>query len=116
MQAQTINYYGLEITSFYQPKRTMTAQVISIVAEYYGLYPFQIKTAGKSRRYSRPRHIVFYLLKTLTNKSYPEIARDCGGFDHTSVMYGFKRIRSMVKRDHKLRREIAELMRVLTNS
>lgn len=43
------------------------------------------------------RHAAFYLCSQLTPRSYPEIAKKFGGKDHTSVLYGVRRIEERLK-------------------
>ena len=38
------------------------------------------------------RHLVMCLARELTGRSYPQIGRDIGGKDHTSVLNGYKRM------------------------
>lgn len=42
-----------------------------------------------------PRQVAYYIAKTMTARSYPEIGRIFGGRDHTTVLYGVTKIQSM---------------------
>ena len=58
---------------------------------------FQVKISDlKSRRRSKmlvhPRQIAMYLCRELTDSSYPEIGRQFGGKDHTTIIHACKQI------------------------
>lgn len=58
---------------------------------------FHVKVADlKSRRRSKtlvhPRQIAMYLCRELTDSSYPEIGRQFGGKDHTTIIHACKQI------------------------
>jgi chromosomal replication initiation ATPase DnaA len=46
----------------------------------------------RSRYLIRRRHALFYVLRTLTGLSYPEIGQVVD-FDHTTVLYAYKKVR-----------------------
>lgn len=46
-----------------------------------------------------PRHIAMFLARTLTLKSCPTIAKAFTDRDHTTIMYGVKKIARMLKED-----------------
>ncbi len=94
-------------------RRITSAQVISKVCQYYGFQREDMRAGGKERQIVRARHVAMYLLKTMTSKSYPEIGRDLGGFDHTTVMYGTNKIKRLLAKDTALTYELSELERTL---
>jgi len=58
---------------------------------------FHVKVADlKSRRRSKtlvhPRQIAMYLCRELTDSSYPEIGRQFGGKDHTTIIHACKQV------------------------
>lgn len=51
-----------------------------------------------SKRIGRARHILFWLIRReLPKVSYLTMARELGGFDHTSCLYGVKRVDRAIK-------------------
>lgn len=48
----------------------------------------------RERRIVRARHIYFYLARTLTPRSFPEIGRQCGRRDHTTVLHGYRKVKA----------------------
>jgi len=65
---------------------------------------FHVKIADlKSRRRSKtlvhPRQIAMYLCRELTDSSYPEIGRQFGGKDHTTIIHACKQVIKAKDRD-----------------
>jgi chromosomal replication initiator protein len=67
---------------------------------------------GKSRR--RPlvtaRQIGMYVFRELTDYSYPRIAEQFGGRDHTTVMYAVDKIKQQMTERHVIFDQVNELM------
>ena len=65
------------------------------VANYYSIKPEDMSSSLRARRVARPRQVAMYLCKRLTSRSLPEIGRQFGGRDHTTVMHALKKIGSL---------------------
>jgi len=67
---------------------------------------------GKSRR--RPlvtaRQIGMYVFRELTDYSYPRIAEEFGGRDHTTVMYAVDKIKQQMTERHVIFEQVNELI------
>ena len=68
---------------------------------------FHVKIADlKSRRRSKtlvhPRQIAMYLCRELTDSSYPEIGRQFGGKDHTTIIHACKQVTKAKDSDSSL--------------
>jgi len=67
---------------------------------------------GKSRR--RPlvtaRQIGMYVMRNLTDFSYPRIAEAFGGRDHTTVMYAVEKIKEQMTERHTTFEQVNELI------
>jgi chromosomal replication initiator protein len=50
-----------------------------------------------------------YLLREELNLSFPEIGRELGGEDHTTVMHGYNKITSEIESEPKIPHDIAEI-------
>ena len=72
------------------------------VAAHYGVRVSEMFSARRARNIARPRQIAMYLAKNLTSLSYPEIGRQFGGRDHTTVMHAVKTIENLMKSDAQL--------------
>jgi len=75
---------------------------------------FHVKmTDLKSRRRSKtlvhPRQIAMYLCRELTDASYPEIGRQFGGKDHTTIIHACRQVAKAKESDTALQTTIATL-------
>jgi len=58
-----------------------------------------LESASKARAYVYPRQIAMYLCRVLTQKSFPQIAKCFGDRDHTTIMYGYRKVKKLVEAD-----------------
>jgi len=80
-----------------------------LVASFFEVGRVHIISHRRDSLVVLPRHIAMYLAKELTPNSLPEIGRRFGGRDHTSVLYGVRKIARLIKTDPN----IAEAVRTL---
>ncbi len=88
-------------------------KIIETVAAYYKIRPLEIRSAKRSRRFSHPRQVAMFLCKVLTNHSYPDIAFEFGGRNHTTVLYAVDKIAKLQKVDPQLEDVIHALTAML---
>lgn len=70
---------------------TSTTRIITETACHYGVPSSAILGIDRQRRYARPRQVAMYLARSLTDRSYPEIAMAFGR-DHSTVHYAVEAI------------------------
>jgi chromosomal replication initiator protein len=73
---------------------------------------------GKSRR--RPlvtaRQIGMYVCREMTELSYPAIAREFGGRDHTTVIHAVDKVSKLMKERQQVYDQVTELTQQLKSS
>ncbi|MFZ5861815.1 MAG: chromosomal replication initiator protein DnaA [Nitrospirota bacterium] len=79
---------------------------------------FQMKTADlKSKRRTKtvvyPRQLAMYLCRTLTDSSFPEIGREFGGKDHSTVIHAVRLIADQIERDHQTKSTVDGLIKAI---
>jgi chromosomal replication initiator protein len=94
-------------------RRVTLDQIIKTTCEYYKIRQNDIPGASRARAVARPRQMAMYLSKTLTSRSYPEIARKLGGRDHTTVLYGVRKIEELMAVDSQIAEDAEILRRML---
>lgn len=77
---------------------TPTTRIITETARHYGIPASAILGTDRSRRFARPRQIAMYLARSLTGRSYPEIAVSFGR-DHTTVMHAVEAVERLREAD-----------------
>ncbi len=90
-------------------KEVQPDQVITTVAEAYGVSMDRMLGRERSRQVALPRQIAMYLLREEANISLPQIGEALGGRDHTTIMYGCDKVADLLERDDKLRRRVIEI-------
>jgi chromosomal replication initiator protein len=80
-----------------QPRPITVSMILEATVEQFG-FPLE-ELIGKSRR--RPlviaRQMAMYVTRELTDLSFPHIAREFGGRDHTTVMHACDKISALMK-------------------
>jgi len=82
------------------PQRTLSIQdVTDAVLKQYSVRLSDLQGKRRSQSVTVPRQICMYLARKLTNRSLEEIGAFFGGRDHTTVLYGERKIHHLVDRD-----------------
>ncbi|MBX3314619.1 MAG: chromosomal replication initiator protein DnaA [Actinobacteria bacterium] len=93
-----------------QPRPITPALILEATAEMFDFTVEDLK--GKSRR--RPlvtaRQIAMYVFRELTDLSYPAIAREFGGRDHTTVIHAVDKIKALMKERRQIYDQVSELV------
>lgn len=93
-----------------QPRQITAKQILTATAEQFG-FPIE-EICGPSRR--RPlvnaRQISMYVFRDLTDFSYPAIAREFGGRDHTTVIHAVEKITDRMKESRQIYDQVTELI------
>ena len=84
-------------------------QVVSLVANVFGVSTERLLGRDRSREVALPRHVAMYVLRQEANSSLPQIGEALGGRDHTTVMHACKKIADLIERDNDLRRRIIQI-------
>ena len=84
--------------------------IIKSVAEYYGIKVSDIKSKRRTRNISVPRQIAMFICREHTKSSLPEIGRQFGGKDHTTVIFSYKKISNLIKENKALKISIQEII------
>jgi chromosomal replication initiator protein len=69
----------------------------------------------RARNIARPRQVAMYLAKMLTSLSYPEIGRQFGGRDHTTVMHAVRAIEQHMDTNPEIAEDVQLLKSLLAN-
>lgn len=86
-----------------QPERKITAADIKrAVADHFKVRVADIVSDRCDKAVVMPRHIGMYLTKQLTPLSYPQIGRQFGGRDHSTIIYAVNKIEALLLTDASL--------------
>lgn len=71
-------------------------EIDEAVCAAFKLNQSQLHARRRNRAYCWPRFAAFYLARTHTTRSLPQIAKHFGGLDHTTVLAGARRVSELV--------------------
>jgi len=104
-----------DILSDTQPRPITPDLILAKTAEMFS-FPIE-DIRGKSRR--RPlvtaRQIGMYVMREMTDLSYPAIAREFGGRDHTTVIHAVEKIGALMKERRQIYDQVTELTQRIRN-
>jgi chromosomal replication initiator protein len=89
----------------------ITIERIQEVVGAHFKVPLHVLTSNKrSKEVATARQVAMYLARQLTKHSLPDIGRQFGGKDHTTVLHGCEKIKRLVEGDAPFRAEIEQLV------
>jgi chromosomal replication initiator protein len=92
------------------PKAITAKTILEATSSMFGFSVEELQ--GKSRR--RPlvtaRQVGMYVCRELTDLSYPAIAREYGGRDHTTVIHAVEKIGALMKERRQIYDQVTELI------
>ncbi len=94
-----------------QKRNIPPEKIIEVVASYSGISVEELVGQTRSAKVAIPRQIAMYLLRKYPEISLPQIGELLGGRDHTTVMYGIKK----VEEDEKLEKRAEAIWHTILN-
>ena len=72
-----------------------------------------LKAQRRSKNVTVPRQIAMYLIRELTDYSFPKIGEEFGGRDHSTVIHAYEKIQDLIREDPETARVIKDLIHKL---
>ncbi|RTZ61629.1 MAG: chromosomal replication initiator protein DnaA [Gammaproteobacteria bacterium] len=96
-------------------KTVSISEIQRTVCEMKGISMSDMLSKKRNRQYARPRQIAMSLSKELTNHSLPEIGRNFGDRDHTTVLHACRKVDQLRTEDKDLEKEYLNLKRLMSS-
>ena len=91
-------------------RRITTDEVIGIVSNHFGTTPPVVKGAARNKDIVLARHVAMYLCRELLPEiNTVNLGIAFGGRDHTTILYGCQRVRTMLNLDGELKSLVGAL-------
>lgn len=91
-------------------KKVITLEdVQDVVARRFNVKVAELKSKRRTKTVVHPRQIAMYLCRELTDASFPEIGREFGGKDHTTIIHACRQIEKALEKDNTLRATLDNL-------
>ncbi len=96
-------------------KKTVTMDdILSVVADYYEISVNDLKGTKRNSKIAMPRQVAMYLCRQIMGENYTSIASFLKKKDHTTIIYGIKKIEESLQTDEGLRNNIEILYNRIT--
>ncbi len=99
-----------------QPRPITPDLIIDTTAEVFGFTREEIIGQRRHRPLVTARQIAMYVFRELTDLSYPAIAREFGGRDHTTVIHAVDKISSLMSDRRQIYDQVTELTQAIRSS
>jgi chromosomal replication initiator protein len=93
-----------------QPKGITVKDIVSITAKKFDFTEEEIRGPSRQKAIVLARQIAMYVIRELTDFSYPSIAKEFGGRDHTTVMHAVDRISKIMSEQKNIYDLVTELI------
>lgn len=98
--------YQTEANRIYRPK---VKDIINAVCREFNVTVTDIMSGRRNGEIVTPRHVIYYLARRLTVRSFPEIGAIMGGRDHSTILHGDKSIQAKLLIDDDLVERVSRL-------
>ena len=96
-----------------RPRPITPELIMETTAAKYGFTVAELKAQDRRRPLVIARQVCMYLFRELTELSYPQIAELFGGRDHTTIIYGYDKIKSVMQKNPSVLQDVTELIQQL---
>lgn len=96
-----------------KPRQITPELIIVQTAEMFGLEVDQLKSRSRTRNLVNARQIAMYVCRELTDLSYPQIGREFGGRDHTTVIHAYEKVASLMNEKLETYSDVTALIQSL---
>ena len=93
-----------------QPRQITPQVILDATADLFGFTVEDLCSASRRRPLVTARQVGMYVFRELTDFSYPAIAREFGGRDHTTVIHAVEKIAALMKERRQIYDQVTELM------
>ena len=93
-----------------RPKQITPQMILDATADAFGFTVEELKGPNRRRPLVTARQCSMYVFRELTDFSYPAIAKEFGGRDHTTVMHAVEKISNQMKEKHQIFNQVTDLI------
>jgi len=102
-----------ELIALRKPRPITPAVILDATAEKFGLLKEDIIGQRRHRPLVTARQIAMYVFRELTELSYPAIAREFGGRDHTTVIHAVDKISTLMPAKQQIYDDVTDLIQTI---
>jgi chromosomal replication initiator protein len=93
-----------------KPRQITASFIIERTAEMFHLEVEQLRGKSRTRDLVHARQVGMYVCRELTDLSYPQIGKEFGGRDHTTVIHAYDKISNLMQERRKTYEDVTSLI------
>ncbi len=93
-----------------QPRQITVADILEATSAMFSIPVADLIGSSRQRPLVNARQIAMYVARELTDHSYPALAREFGGRDHTTVIHAVNKVTAQMKDRRQLYDQVTELI------
>lgn len=90
-------------------KKISLDNIIKYTLLYYNMDIEKIKNKTRNKSIVLIRQIIFYLCKSLTNKTFSEISLSFGNYTNANIIHSYKKIKKLIEKDFLIKTDIQNI-------
>ena len=98
-----------------QPRQITPRMILDETSDMFGFSIEEIIGASRRRPLVTARQVAMYVFREVTDLSYPAIAREFGGRDHTTVIHAVDKIGNLMAERRQIYDQVTELTQAIRN-
>ena len=98
-----------------EKKELNIEDIIKTTSTQLGLKVSEIKSHKKNKNLVEARQIIMFIARDMTNLSFPDIGKNMGGRDHSTVIYSYNKIKKRVQTDKALQETVEKIKDAVVN-
>ncbi len=102
-----------DLLSESQPRPITPQLILDEASAQFGFSVEDLQSKHRQRPLVTARQIAMYVMRELTELSYPNIAREFGGRDHTTVIHAVEKIGALMSKDRQIYDQVTRLMKAV---
>lgn len=99
-----------------QPRQITPQMILDETSDMFGFAIEEITGASRRRPLVTARQVAMYVFREVTDLSYPAIAREFGGRDHTTVIHAVDKIGNLMAERRQIYDQVTELTTRIKNT
>jgi chromosomal replication initiator protein len=96
-----------------QPRQITPKVILEATARTFGFTIDELCGTSRRRPLVNARQISMYVFRDMTDFSYPAIAREFGGRDHTTVIHAVEKISGLMKERRQVYDQVTQLIQMI---
>ncbi len=105
-----------DLLSSKKPRQITPSMILEETSDMFGFPVDEIIGASRRRPLVTARQVAMYVFREATDLSYPAIAREFGGRDHTTVIHAVDKIGNLMAERRQIYDQVTELTNRIKNS